>query len=206
MSNYIKPDKVEIKNGVVLFTKYIPVTGIKILTDTYKPTKPLVGNKAQWVTIHNTNPVKHNENTTDAEQYVRATINGNMGSISHIYVDDSCAWLIVPKTIKAWHSGDTFGNPNGGNNTSIAYECIMNGEDNFKNKKAYDNLCRLVAGDLLELNLSTFNLMSHYAWTKKNKALNPDKKVSIKKCPQYILGKWDVFKTDVQKYIDIFKV
>ena len=45
------------------------------------------------VTIHNTDWIKTAKGTTPAEQYTRATYNGNMKDVRvHYYVDHVCAW------------------------------------------------------------------------------------------------------------------
>ena len=57
-----------------------------------KRTKSLVG-----ITIHNTDWISVANGTTPAEQYTRATVNGNMNDVRvHFYVDDKCAWQNLP--------------------------------------------------------------------------------------------------------------
>ena len=45
------------------------------------------------VTVHNTDWIRVANGTTPAEQYTRATYNGNMKDVRvHYYVDHVCAW------------------------------------------------------------------------------------------------------------------
>ena len=63
------------------------------------PQKPL------GVTVHNTDWISTASGTTPAEQYTRATYNGNMGDVRvHYYVDDKCAWQNLPLTLTGWHA------------------------------------------------------------------------------------------------------
>ena len=75
------------------------------------------------VTIHNTSWITTASGTTPAEQYTRATVNGNMNDVRvHYYVDNTCAWKNLPLTLSGWHAADGSGN---GNRRTIAIECIM---------------------------------------------------------------------------------
>lgn len=75
------------------------------------------------VTIHNTDWISVADGTTPAEQYTRATVNGNMNDVRvHFYVDDTCAWQNLPLTLSGWHAADGDGD---GNLRTIAIECIM---------------------------------------------------------------------------------
>ena len=65
------------------------------------------------VTIHNTGAITVSSSTTMAEQYTRATVNGNMNDVRvHFYVDDVCAWQNLPLTLSGWHAADGNGNGN----------------------------------------------------------------------------------------------
>ena len=56
------------------------------------------------VTIHNTDWITTAAGTTPAEQYTRATVNGNMNDVRvHYYVDNTCAWQNLPLTLSGWH-------------------------------------------------------------------------------------------------------
>ena len=75
------------------------------------------------VTIHNTSWISVAKGTTPAEQYTRATYNGNMKDVRvHYYVDHTCAWQNLPLDLSGWHAADGSGN---GNCKTIAIECIM---------------------------------------------------------------------------------
>ena len=88
----LKADKTTKMNGVTvneyLLTKHNPN---KIDMPTHKITN-LIG-----ITVHNTDRITVASNTTPAEQYTRATVNGNMKDVRvHFYVDDVCAWQCLP--------------------------------------------------------------------------------------------------------------
>ena len=85
----LNPDKTTIINGVkvneYLLTKHNP-NNIMMPTANL-PAKPIA------ITIHNTDWINVASNTTPAEQYTRASRNGNMKTVRvHYYVDDKCAW------------------------------------------------------------------------------------------------------------------
>ena len=72
-----------------------------------------------------------------AEQYTRATVNGNMKDVRvHFYVDDVCAWQNLPLSLSGWHAADGSGN---GNRKTISIEVIGN------SSKAEDNAAKLIA-------------------------------------------------------------
>ena len=153
--------------------------------------------KTVAVTVHNTGSISTASGTTEAEQYTRATVNGNMGSVRvHFYVDDFCAWQNLPLDYVNWSCADGTANPNSGNNTSIAIEVIGN------SGKAEANAVKLVAYLLNKYNLDIASgLRSHTYWLnvldgKKGSIdfLNTDKN-SYKWCPLYILPHWDTFKS-----------
>ena len=89
---YLVPDRIFAVNGVTvkeyLLTKHNP-NGISLPK---KRVLPLGG-----ATVHNTDTIEVSKQTTMAEQYVRATYNGNMKSVRvHFYVDDKEAWQALP--------------------------------------------------------------------------------------------------------------
>ena len=52
------------------------------------------------VTVHNTAWITTAAGTTPAEQYTRATVNGNMKDVRvHYYVDNVCAWQNLPHSL-----------------------------------------------------------------------------------------------------------
>lgn len=156
------------------------------------------------VTIHNTDWISTASGTTPAEQYTRATVNGNMNDVRvHYYVDNTCAWQNLPLNLSGWHAADGSGN---GNCRTIAIECIMSSAYNSTDKKSEDNCARLAAALLKKYNLSIDHLYTHTHWLNVrdgktgstdylNTARNP-----YKTCPLYILPHWSAFKAKVQSY------
>lgn len=177
----LKADKTTKMNGVkvneYLLTKHNPN---KIAMPQYKITN-LIG-----ITVHNTDRISVASVTTPAEQYTRATVNGNMKDVRvHFYVDDVCAWQCLPLDLSGWHATDGDGN---GNRKTISIECIMNGSGDAKDKKAEYNCARLVAYLLDKFKLKDTAIYSHNHW------------YSRKYCPAYILPHWNNFKKKVISY------
>lgn len=158
------------------------------------------------VTVHNTDWIKTASGTTPAEQYTRATVNGNMNDVRvHFYVDDVCAWQNLPLDLTGWHAADGSGN---GNRKTIAIECIMSAEYNDRDKKSEDNAARLAAALLKRYNLGIEALFTHTHWlnVKDGKTGSVDQlntmKNSYKNCPLYILPHWSEFKAKVAAYLE----
>ena len=197
----LKADKQFYCNGVMineyLLTKHNP----------YKISMPYaVMNNIIGITVHNTDWINVAKNTTPAEQYTRATLNGNMNSVRvHYYVDNVCAWQNLPLTLSGWHAADGNGN---GNRKTIAIECIMSAAYNDKDKKSEDNCARLAAALLKKYNLDINHLYTHTYWLN----VRDGKKGSVdylntakhpyKMCPAYILPHWNEFKKKVQSYLN----
>lgn len=157
------------------------------------------------VTVHNTDWISVASGTTPAEQYTRATVNGNMNDVRvHYYVDNVCAWQNLPLTLNGWHAADGSGN---GNRRTIAIECIMSSAYNDKDKKSEDNCARLAAALLKKYNLDINHLYTHTHWlnVRDGKSGTVDylnmAKNSYKNCPAYILPHWATFKAKVQTYM-----
>ena len=158
------------------------------------------------VTIHNTDWISVASGTTPAEQYTRATVNGNMNDVRvHYYVDNTCAWQNLPLNLSGWHAADGSGN---GNRRTIAIECIMSSSYNDRDKKSEDNAAKLAAALLKKYNLSIDNLYTHTHWlnVRDGKSgsvdyLNTAKNL-YKMCPLYILPHWSAFKAKVQSYMN----
>lgn len=139
------------------------------------------------VTIHNTDWITVASGTTPAEQYTRATVNGNMNDVRvHFYCDDVCAWQNLPLTLSGWHSADGGGD---GNTRTIAIECIMSSAYNDRDKKSEDNCAKLAAAILKQYGFGINSLYTHYHW------------YSRKYCPAYILPHWEDFKKKVEGYL-----
>lgn len=157
------------------------------------------------VTIHNTSWISVANGTTPAEQYTRATYNGNMKDVRvHYYVDNICAWQNLPLTLSGWHAADGSGD---GNRRTIAIECIMSSAYNDTDKKSENNCARLAAALLKKYGLGIDQLYTHTHWlnvrdgkTGTNDYLNTAKN-SYKMCPAYILPHWESFKRLVQGYL-----
>ena len=105
----LKPDNTSTLNGVkineYLLTKHNP-------NSIAMPTVSMEG-KVIGITVHNTDWISVASGTTPAEQYTRATYNGNMKDVRvHYYVDNTCAWQNLPLTLSGWHAADGSGNGN----------------------------------------------------------------------------------------------
>lgn len=197
----LKPDKTTTLNGVTvneyLLTKHNP-------NNVSMPTINLPS-KICGITVHNTDWINVASSTTPAEQYTRATVNGNMKDVRvHYYVDNTCAWQNLPLTLSGWHAADGSGD---GNRKTIAIECIMSSAYNATDKASEDNCARLAAALLKKYNLSIDHLYTHTHWlnirdgkSETVDALNTMKN-SYKMCPAYILPHWTAFKAKVQKYM-----
>ena len=180
----LKPDKTTTLGGVTvneyLLTKHNP-------NHIDMPSVSMEG-RIIGVTIHNTPWITTAAGTTPAEQYTRATVNGNMNDVRvHYYVDNVCAWQNLPLSLSGWHAADGDGN---GNRRTIAIECIMSSAYNDKDKKSEDNCARLAAALLKKYKLGINALYTHNHW------------YSRKYCPAYILPHWDKFKAKVQSYMN----
>ena len=180
----LKPDKTTTIGGVTvneyLLTKHNP-------NHIDMPSVSMEG-RIIGVTIHNTPWITTAAGTTPAEQYTRATVNGNMRDTRvHYYVDNVCAWQNLPLTLSGWHAADGDGN---GNRRTIAIECIMSSAYNDKDKKSEDNCAKLAAALLKKYKLGINALYTHNHW------------YSGKYCPAYILPHWDKFKAKVQSYMN----
>lgn len=198
----LKPDKIFNYNGVTvnqyLLTEHNPN---KIDMPTKNRTKTV------GVTIHNTEAISTASNTTPAEQYTRATMNGNMGTVRvHFYVDDTCAWQMLPIDLINWSCADGTSNPNSGNNTTISMEVIGN------SKKAEENAQKLAAYLLKERNLNVDqNLFSHTYWLNVRDGVKGTiaelcvKKHPYKWCPVYILPHWTEFREGIRSIMGTSK-
>lgn len=198
----LKPDKITNFGGITvneyLLTAHNP-------NHIAMPSVSMEG-KIIGVTIHNTDWISVASGTTPAEQYTRATVNGNMNDVRvHYYVDNTCAWQNLPLTLSGWHAADGSGN---GNRKTIAIECIMSSAYNDRDKKSEDNAAKLAAALLKKYNLSIDNLYTHTHWlnVRDGKSGSVDylntAKNTYKMCPLYILPHWSAFKAKVQSYMN----
>jgi len=157
--------------------------------------------KPRGIVVHNTPAIKVNAATTMAEQYSRATYNGNMGgSMVHYYVsgyDD--IWQLlntdVGYTEQGWHAGDKSTRRDahagakystiGGNLDCIAIEIIGDSE------QAKQAGAALVAYLCQKHKLDPMvDVYTHNYFMKQ-----PDRIVNgaYKNCPVYILPNWQGF-------------
>lgn len=169
-------------NGVPVNVYYLTEHNTNRIALPSKRTKSLIG-----ITIHNTDWISVASNTTPAEQYTRATANGNMGDVRvHFYVDDTCAWQNLPDDWCGWHAADGDG---AGNTQTIAIECIMRNSTDTQSIKSEDNCAKLTAYLLKKYGLTINDVYTHQHW------------YSRKKCPLYILPHWNDFLNKVKKYL-----
>ncbi len=197
------PDSTSVLNGVTVHKYFLKDHNVNGITLPPLRTKPLIG-----VTIHNTEDLPRVED--DGEQYTRATLNDNMGTVrTHYYTDDLCAWQNLEDTRCNWTCADGTGP---GNMQTIAIECIMSGRDGAENTKARDNAARLAAYLLHKNGLTADNLYTHTYWlhvrdghTKLSDTANIDKWCvaphAYKNCPLYIIPDWIGFKKLADGYI-----
>ena len=199
----LRPDTTTTLNGVkineYLLTKHNPN---HINMPSVSMERKVIG-----VTVHNTDWISVASGTTPAEQYTRATVNGNMKDVRvHYYVDNVCVWQNLPLSLSGWHAADGSGN---GNRKTIAIECIMSSAYNSTDKKSEDNCARLAAALLKKYGLDINHLYTHTHWLNVrdgksgtvdylNTTRNP-----YKMCPAYILTHWAEFKKKVQAYMNV---
>ena len=195
---FLTPDRVDVRTvgGHVLTVKQ------RIMPDSYlapkyvasyvkagqpmKPCLPLHGDgQPQGITVHNTEMINVQSGTDAAEQYTRATYNGNMGGvIVHYYVWHSVIWQLLDDTERGWHATD--GSTQrlskdgktilGGNRDTIAIEAIgPDGETEETTAALTAWLCRKYSL------LPTVDVYPHH-WF-----------YPAKNCPAYILPHWDAF-------------
>ena len=204
MAVFLKPDKIiTTENGLTIKQKIIPdsMTAAKDVASwckkgqKMKPCAKLNNGtgKPRGITVHNTSDIKVASGTNAAEQYTRATYNGNMsGVVVHYYVWDTEIWQNLREDERGWHAADgssrrksqrTDGSTIGGNLDTIAIECIGD------RKLSEDTTAKLVA------------------WLCKKHGLNPKTDIYThkyfypkKNCPAYILPHWNTFLSTVQKY------
>ena len=206
MAKFLTPDRtITTKNGLKIKQKIIP--------DTMKAPKDVAswckkGNKMKpcaklnngtgkplGITVHNTGDIKVAKGTNAAEQYTRATFNGNMsGVVVHFYVWDTEIWQNLKENERGWHATDgssrrksqrADGSKIGGNLDTIAIESIGNrvvSEDTTAKLVAY--LCYQHG-----LNPETDVYQHNYFYKSKN-------------CPQYIRPHWKAFLASVKKYYE----
>ena len=202
MAKFLVPDKTEVWNGVKVNKYFITDHNVNKIS---MPTTPMPDNKKSGTTIHNTDVIDIAAGTTYAEQYLRSTINGNMGSVRvHFYVDYQCIWWCLPLDLSSWHAADGSGP---GNLTTISIECVMGKNYDANDRKAEDNAARLIAYLMDKYNWDINNLYTHTHWLAvksgrkgSREYLNETKLKGQKWCPAYILPHFSDFEKLVEKY------
>ena len=186
MAKFLTPDATRAEDGLVIKEKLIP-DGSAL-----KPNRKLKNGKVEWITIHNTDDINEAAGTNDAEQYARATHNGNMNGVSvHYYIDETDCWQLLREDEMGYHAAD--GKTGPGNSTSLAIEIIMDGSGKYYDKEAEDRGALLAAILLHRHGLGIDKLTTHQRWYPK------------KYCPAYILPHWDDFVAKVKKNLDAFE-
>ena len=181
---FLTPDKIyETANGITVRQK--------LLGQSQRPGKKLntPDNKPLWVTIHNTDDINEAAGTNDAEQYARATFNGNMNGVSvHFYIDETDCWQLLPLDEIGYHAAD-YADKNGGNWTSLAIEIIEKNGGTADDRRAEERGAKLAAWLLYKYGLGIDRLTTHRRWYSK------------KYCPAYILPHWEAFSAQVAGYL-----
>lgn len=211
MAVYLQPDAVKILNGVKVNEFFLTKHNPNKIDLPAKRILPLAG-----VTVHNTDWITVNPATTPAEQYTRATYNGNMKTTRvHFYADTVCAWQNLPLDYQSWHAGQS-GRPeaNGshiGNQATISIEIIMGGKTGYE--KAEDNGARLAAWLLYTNGLGIDKLFTHNYWVNVRNGVKAGAGESLltkpdgyKGCPAYIIPHWTAFAAKVEGYLNMWKL
>lgn len=210
----LKPDNVWDAYGLTVKDYFITSHNVNNIS-----MPPLMKGTPVGVTIHNTDDINEAANTTDPEQYTRATLNVNqygasrMGSVRvHFYVDDDEAWQNLPFTYQSWHCGQKGKAETSkaavGNAQTISIECIMK---SVKDSKAEDNCAKLAAYILNKYNLTIDRLFTHNYWCNvRNGRTGTTDELNTtfdgyKGCPIFIRPHWYEFKTVVYNYMRQFK-
>lgn len=203
MATFLAPDKVETRqigsraltvNQKIMPDNYFAPKYVASYVKAGQPMKPCAALHGdgipQGITVHNTEMIRPSAGTNAAEQYTRATYNGNMGGvIVHYYVWHDVIWQLLSDTERGWHATDgSTRRPTkdgkgqiGGNLDTIAIEAIGPDDETEATTAA---LC---------------------AWLCKQYGLLPEKDVyphqyfyPAKDCPAYILPHWGSFLTRVK--------
>lgn len=203
---FLKPDKtVTTSNGLKINQKIIPdslratkdVSSYVRKGEKMKPVAKLNGGtgKPKGITVHNTDMISVADGTNAAEQYTRATYNGNMkGVVVHYYVRGTDIWQNLSDNERGWHAADGSSRRKsqrggsdtiGGNLDTIAIECIETETD----KASEDTTAKLVAYllDKYDLSPDTDVYQHNYFYPEKN-------------CPATLRKNWSGFKSSVVKY------
>ena len=159
-----------------------------------KPCAPVgTAGKPLGITVHNTDDIKVAAGTNAAEQYSRATYNGNMrGVVVHYYVWKGEIWQTLRLNERGWHAADGKtrragrrpGQRIGGNLDTIAIEAIG------PSKETEATTALLCAWLCREFGLDpALDIWQHWDFSGKN-------------CPLYIRPHWKQFLEDVTENLN----
>lgn len=162
------------------------------------PLKPLLplsdGAGLRGITIHNTGDIQAAAGTNPAEQYCRATYNGNMGGVAvHYYVWRDEVWQLLDDAEQGWHAADgtsrreshRAGVMLGGNLDTIAIEAVgSDAQTEVAAAKLSACLCHAYGLDPL------LDIYTHNWWMYGRDSIVPG---APKNCPIYILPHWENF-------------
>ena len=147
----------------------------------------------QGICVHNTPDIKVAAGTNAAEQYSRATFNGNMrGVVVHFYVWKDEIWQLLRLDERGWHAADgrtrragrRIGQRIGGNLDTISIEAI--GPD----RETVDTTALLCACLCQKFKFDpALDIWQHYDFSGKN-------------CPEYIRPRWAEFINTVAKFLN----
>lgn len=161
--------------------------------------------KPKAVTVHNTPDISVAAGTTPAEQYTRATFNGNMaGAVVHFYVYKDDIWQNLREDEQGWHASDGAsrrtdhrGGKTGGNVDTLAIECIGDIEESKQ------TTAKLVAYLCNKYSLNPrYDVYTHNWWMH---GVDTFVYGAPKNCPIYILPRWTQFLTSIDWYYDQIK-
>lgn len=198
--SFLTPTKLLKINGVTVKQVIIPDTMVapKYVASwckqgwKMKPCREFTLGKPLGITVHNTVNINAASGTNPAEQYCRATYNGNMrGVVVHFYIWHNEVWQMLNLNERGWHARDGStrkgGHKNqvmGGNVDTIAMELI--GPDTETEQTAQ----KLIGGLCSMFNLTKDDIYTHNWWMWHTDKYYPK---GDKNCPYYILPHWQEF-------------
>ena len=108
----------------------------------------------------------------------------------HYYIDDVSCWQLLDETEIGWHAGTgTFG---AGNRDTISIEIIMDGSGSEADRAAEERGALLAAVLLNRYGFGCDRLHTHRQWNGK-------------RCPLFLLPRWEAFKDKVNGYLKAIK-
>ena len=202
---FLKPDKILEAYGLKIKQYILHNHNVNNIPLPSLRTYELIGS-----TVHNTAAINAAKGTTMAEQYTRATVNGNMNTVvPHFYVDDVESWQLLSLKYEGWHAGSkkngrTESDAHGsqlGNKATIGIEVIGD------SPKSQENAARLVAYLMDTYGFTSEQIYTHSYWVNIRRGVkaNPGEDLRTKPdgykgCPIYIIPKWNQFITQVESF------